>query len=316
MDALPFIMPAFTRLNWVSESVRQSWEGKLDSVVKALRRIEWLTAASELRKCVVVTCSAEEYVAQAHEWMEKGLFSFPFHIEQNGQRDRNFFEQASSSANLRSPLLHVVVGKAHYIARFREALLADDHQDVGEMLGHPKCCQEAARRIWVEKGGIGSITWYAALNTLDAKPKNTTIEIQGSCYSNFLWRCLGIHTVSHFPCKFDCAATIDITKMSFKIGREFGYKEEIDLLEEVLRWPVEWSALHGIAEIKTPVLRVTTATDATAKKYVVQLRGERYPIEGASALSFPYRVPERLKVTDSHAFHTGMINPIIPLSAT
>ena len=31
---------------------------------------------------------------------------------------------------------------------------------------------------------------------------------------------------------------------------------------EILSWPVEWSVLHGIAEIKTPIFRVISRSDA------------------------------------------------------
>jgi hypothetical protein len=34
-----------------------------------------------------------------------------------------------------------------------------------------------------------------------------------------------------------------------------GYRAEMDSLRDVFSWPVEWSALHGIAELKTPVIK-------------------------------------------------------------
>ncbi|MEL6431772.1 MAG: hypothetical protein AAFR54_21555, partial [Planctomycetota bacterium] len=66
---------------------------------------------------------------------------------------------------------------------------------------------------------------------------------------------------------------------------------------------------HGIAEIKSPVLKISTRTDATAHKHVVQLDGERFPEEGAQGLSFAYRDPGRLKVTESRSFHKGLAAP-------
>ena len=67
----------------------------------------------------------------------------------------------------------------------------------------------------------------------------------------------------------------------------------MNLLVELLSWPVEWSGLHGIAEVKSPVLEVCTRTDATAAKYVVCWMGDRIPEEGASGLKFPYKIPAR-----------------------
>ena len=71
------------------------------------------------------------------------------------------------------------------------------------------------------------------------------------------------------------------------LGRELGFGAEIEWLGEILGWPLEWSALHGIAEIKTPVLRASARTDATPRKYVVRWEGESYPEGGASGLRFP-----------------------------
>jgi hypothetical protein len=62
----------------------------------------------------------------------------------------------------------------------------------------------------------------------------------------------------------------------------------MDWLDEVLAWPVEWSALHGIAEIRTPIAKVAMQTDATASKYTIQYPGRGYPREGARGLVFPY----------------------------
>jgi hypothetical protein len=57
---------------------------------------------------------------------------------------------------------------------------------------------------------------------------------------------------------------------------------------ELLDWPVEWSALHGIAEIRTPVVKIATRTDPTPERYVVRWMGKSFPADGARGLMFPY----------------------------
>jgi SAM-dependent methyltransferase len=81
-------------------------------------------------------------------------------------------------------------------------------------------------------------------------------------------------------------------------------------IEEILSWPVEWTALHGIAEIKTPVLKVVTRTDATAERYVVRRPGASWPREGSTGVRFPFQTPERALVSDSAGFHRGLEHPI------
>jgi SAM-dependent methyltransferase len=76
----------------------------------------------------------------------------------------------------------------------------------------------------------------------------------------------------------------------------------MDWALEMLSWPMEWSSLHGIAEIKTPVFKISTSTDPLASKAVVRREGDRYPEEGATGLAFPFRQPDSRAVTDSRSF--------------
>jgi SAM-dependent methyltransferase len=75
------------------------------------------------------------------------------------------------------------------------------------------------------------------------------------------------------------------------VGVRAGFGDEMAWVGEILSWPVEWSALHGIAEIRLPILKISARTDATGRRYVVRRPGTSYPDEGASGLRFPYRAP-------------------------
>jgi hypothetical protein len=70
---------------------------------------------------------------------------------------------------------------------------------------------------------------------------------------------------------------------------------------------MEWSALHGIAEVRTPVFKLATDTDASAATYVVRHHGGGYPEHGATGLVFPYRRPDRLVVSESRGFQEGLV---------
>jgi hypothetical protein len=82
-----------------------------------------------------------------------------------------------------------------------------------------------------------------------------------------------------------------LAKKLIDIGRAAEYVDEMDWLPEILSWPIEWSALHRIAEIKTPVLKASARTDATPCRYTVRRQGDNYPLEGIRGLNFPYRLP-------------------------
>jgi hypothetical protein len=68
----------------------------------------------------------------------------------------------------------------------------------------------------------------------------------------------------------------------------------------------EWSALHGIAEIKTPVLKASTRTDATPCNYTLRRQRDNYPLEGVRRLSSPYRLPPQRILNGSRELQRGL----------
>lgn len=64
--------------------------------------------------------------------------------------------------------------------------------------------------------------------------------------------------------------------------------EKWNQLMEILSWPVEWNSLHGIAQIITPVCKITTASDALSEKRTVRLANKIIPEEAGSGIGFPF----------------------------
>jgi hypothetical protein len=291
MHRLDFSMPEFTRLSWVSDRAREVWEPRLRRTTKAWLEIEWLSVAAELRPCGHTLASPEGSLAEGGKWALRGLSALP--VELLGTSDSS----ASRAGPPRPPAgpldCRLVIGTPRRVAEFKNAWDASDQEAIGKLLGYPPCCHQFFRNVWVEQGLVDT-TWPMALATANRPHESTRIEIKGPPQTNILWRWMGIRAVPHLPCRPDCAPSTALGEKMIEVGREAGYATEMDWLLEILSWPVEWSALHGIAEIKTPVLKVTTCTDATARKYEVRREGSAYPIEGAQGLSFPYRVPHTM----------------------
>ena len=103
-----------------------------------------------------------------------------------------------------------------------------------------------------------------------------------------LWRWLGVRAVPHLPCSIQCVRTRTLANAFSQALDEAGNANEARLIREILSWPVEWSALHGIAEVKTPILKFCVNTDSTASKFIVRYSGIGYPLSGASGTGFPY----------------------------
>ena len=215
-----------------------------------------------------------------------------------------------------------LLARAEQLDALCDAIDACDHDAVGALLGYPPCCRSSFVRFCGEEG-LTDLTWPAALHSAavpaaarrpaqQAAPEQVETHIRavgGVTDANLLWSRLGVRSVSHIPCSFDCDPTRTLGTAMRNLMRELGFVEESRWLEAILEWPVEWSALHGIAETKTPILKIASQTHATANKYVVRRAGSGYPEEGARGVRFPYR-RGRARLTGSAAFERGLTHAL------
>ncbi len=292
MQRLDFTLPEFARRAWVGDRAREVWEPRLERITKAWWQIEWRSVAAGLRPCAVIVANPQEFVEQSGHWLRAGLHALP--VEWHSAQP---------------VILRIAVGKPPDVAAFHQAFESGDHRAMARLLGHPACCAESCLNVWQEQS-LEDTTWPAATATAAMSHGAATVELAGPPQANILWRWMGIRAVPHLPCRFDCSPTVDLGKRFIQLGRDAGFDDEMNWLLQILSWPVEWSALHGIAEIKTPVLKVSTRTDATATRYIVRRRGAAYPKEGAQGLKFPFRPPPQPLLTLTPGFERGLGNPI------
>jgi hypothetical protein len=319
-DALPtwelprlnFRMPDFTRCSWVSDRARSVWEPRAGKIVAALLEAEWRSVASDLRACCLQMVLPDKYPGLVATLGENGL-------EIEILRRIGIGKQYSAS--LREPApgeaagYWSVIGHRAAIEEFRLAYERNDSMEMGRLLGYPECCARFFDEVWTRREYTDT-TWPMAHGTRSKRQSApNVIEIGEDARCNILLRWLGPRPVFHLPCRFDCDATRDRAGALAALCRETGRVEELRWLDQMLRWPVEWSALHGIAEIKTPVVKVVARTDATPGKYVVRYLGSVVPDEGAHGLSFPFQTPKSLRISGSKQYQEGLNNPIVVLDA-
>jgi hypothetical protein len=286
MERLDFILPDFVRVSWVSDRAKAVWQPRFRLIAEAWAEIEWLSVVAGIRSCCLLEVTPEQLPHKARTWIKHGLVGLPLEIQ--GQSNYPY-----ASTPVRPRLMEpfnflTVVAPPEKILAFQQSFDSGADSTVGQLLGFPDCCNQFFQKTWVEEKFIDT-TWSMALNTqTDSENNETSREIKNALEANILWRWMGIRAVPHLPCSFDCQLTISFAKILLTIGRDAGYNSEVEWLLEILDWSVEWSALHGIAEIKTPILKFSTRTDATSEKYVLRLKSKSFPEEGAQGLHFPY----------------------------
>jgi hypothetical protein len=299
---LGFVLPEFTRWSWVSETARSTWEPRIERIKQAWLSLEWLSVANDVRDCALIWLPPDTLSTFTPQWEFASLSAIQLQID-----NAHFGGNVAQSDASPTGLICIAVGDLTKLTQLREAWIASDHDTIGALLGYPACCRAFFRDVWADKRCIDT-TWQMAENTTPAHaPDRIRIELPDTTapVANILWRWLGVRAVPHLPCRFNCDASISLGTRFLEIARANGYAEEADWIAEILSWPVEWSALHGIAEIKTPLLKISTRTDATWGKSTVKWVGTSYPEEGASGLNFPYRMPKKPKLTSSRPYRRG-----------
>jgi SAM-dependent methyltransferase len=306
-DRLDFTLPDFTRVSWTSDPARDTWEPRRQRIGGAWAEVEWRSVAARVRRCNLTRFQPDELPDRSAAYGEHGLSVMALGLE--GASELSYSSTPKSYEPGKPFVVCAAVGRLEDLVEFSDAWRSSDHDAMGALLGYPACCRDFFRRFWVDDACVDT-TWAMARNTVVPANGERSLEVTGPTTANILMRWWGVRAVPHLPCAFDCSATAEFASELLRVGVESGYSDEMDWIEEILSWPVQWSALHGIAEIKTPLLKIVTRTDATASRHIVRRPGAGFPVEGATGLSFPYQVPERSLVSDSAGFHRGLEHPI------
>jgi hypothetical protein len=226
---------------------------------------------------------SDDYAGCFDECKQHGLRVVPLRVEEKAGVGGKYFVQA-------------VVGGRRDTESFKAAWIRHDHNELGKFLGYPACCREFFQRWFAQREfaeqNLNDPSWLIARNTAGSFIENACVVVSAHPLANIFLRYAGVRAIPHLPCRFDCPASLDLAARMLELYPSMDYSQEAEWLQEMLDWPMEWSALHGIAEVRTPVLKLVATTDATAEKCTVRWMGNNYPADAARGLGFPYRTSE------------------------
>jgi Methyltransferase domain len=289
---LAFRMPQFARLAWVTPGAKDVWEPRLVRIAAAWEHCEFESVGAATRRCGMRLLADDEILSVTASFADRGIIVSPIYADRRRAR------------------VACVAGRANDVAQFVTAWRRGDNDAIGQLLGYPECCRACFSNIYGrEKWQDPTVSIALGVaRSVDA----TSFEVVGSPACNVFLRAVGVRAVPHLPCHFSCDASTELAARFADLARQLGHEEEIRWTIDILSWPLEWSALHGIAEVKTPVFKLTTHTDATAERYVVRWTTPdgQYPPEGASGRVFPYRPPTRPPIPASLGFRRGLAEKI------
>jgi hypothetical protein len=286
-DRLDFRLPPFLRLAWATAAARDRWSEPLDRLVEEVRTSEWLSVAAGVRSAAIIVVPRTQTPALVGEWSGRGLKSYIISRE-----DATRVHALNGKTPNLSPSHDVhLVTRRERMEKLSAKWRSPDRTEMAEWLGYPPCCAAFWKTVVVERRYLDT-TWAMVEGHIREEKGARIAEIAGAAV-NPLLTALGLRATPHRPCGFNCEATQRLATVYSGLRAEAAPQSNPEMLAEVLAWPVEWSSLHGIIEVRLPILKLCYDGDATAATYKVQLIGGALPEHAAQGLGFPHRLPQR-----------------------
>lgn len=286
---LPFLLPDFTRVQWVSQRAKDVWLPRITRISQAWDNIERWSVIDGCRASALQVVAPENLSSLTVFLSQHGCIALP--LSQQGAGSQYSSTTPAMNGGKWAYRIAVIPSEPDVARAWTEAWQNSDDLKIGGLLGFPQCCQQFFKSVWVD-GKCVDTTWHQAAHESIIHPD--LLVMKAPAATNLLWRWLGVRMVPHLPCSHRCQETVALAESMKHCAEKRGFVEEWSWIEEILSWPVRWSALHGIALIETPILTISTRTDATAETISVNREGTDYPAEGASGTRFPYRVSETI----------------------
>jgi hypothetical protein len=284
MQRLNYRREEFTRHSWTNDEAKAVWEPRIRKVCASLAELEWRSILEGVRACALTSVAPDELESFGSMLATHGLTVAPL----NKVAVTDVYANLLKTPREGEPFHYwCAIGRISDVQLFESAYSSRDDGVIGRLLGYPPCCIDFFNQVWVDEGFIDT-TWPMAQNTANKRiisPTHLEIEHVSSCSQLLRW--LGLRVAIHLPCSFDCQPTVELAEKLTEVARSAGFHQEMDWLEEMLSWPIEWTALNGLAEITTPVGTISTVTDATAETYRVSYRGAGHAKASGRTVSFP-----------------------------
>lgn len=288
-ERLPFQMPEFLRTVWVSEAARAYWEPKIQAVSLVWGQIERATVLHGLRPGTLQSITPENLPDMQRWCVSKSLLMLIVGMEGT----QGAYGNAAVPYQPGQPFTYRV-----YMGADPEAFFTTRHDNfaVGKALGFPPCCTQFFDEWWRARG------WRdLAYPALCGEEGDVLFELfRRAPHANLLLRHLGVRPVFHLPCSFACEATQRLGYEIAALMRTLGYEREEGWAHTLLSMPMEWSSLHGVAMVVTPLFKLVYDSDPLPSKVTLRLRSPVYPQHGATSSTFPFTMEKPLRVVKRH----------------
>ena len=268
----------FVRINWVSDRAKSIWEPIVKEISQFFPLLERESVKHGIRNATIQTISRDEIDTVSAGWVKHNIYVIPLEKVQ----ESDIYQSSGKALDVDKPWnWKAAIGKFEEVRELVYAYRNQDNKTIGQILGYPDCCIDFFEEVWVKQ---------ALLDTSLPMARGRSQVEDWDINCNILLRWLGIRIVSHLPCSFTCEQTGLLGRQMYDLAIDIGRRTTADYLKEMLSWPIEWTGLHGIALVTTPIFRITVRTDMFDSRQEVQLLSEHYPEETEFGLKFPFKI--------------------------
>jgi uncharacterized protein len=275
---LDFALPTFHRIAWASRGAREVWTAPLQLAAAATTERAVAAAAAGVLPAALVVVPPYQAPGLLLRFLRAG-------------RSARVLGECAPAAVAGSTVhtraagdLWCIVGESARVAAVHDAWERDDGRGVLAMLERPDCCNAAA----LSHDPLRAPAWASVAGAAGEAPSG-----------NYLLHRLGIAPTPHLPCGPACAESLRIASAL----------NDDAALTAILRWPMHWSALHGIAEVLTPVFRLVHDVLATAERAEVRIGSlADAPPETPTGVTFPFRPSSIVPIERRRGFQRGLVN--------
>jgi len=273
---------SFTQTIWVSDAAKQAWQKNINEINRMVDLLEVESVVAGHRRCAWRTMSRNEFPEFTKNIAAKGIMVYP--VQFVGTWEGFIHHTPPGDTHVYC----IISRNIEDAKKFKAAYDRGDHAGQGEMLGFPKCCCDAFARnwaagyfdpIWQAAINTPGLKWQGELNVPNGRSPEEVADVAAHPFSNPVLRYIGLRYGFHIPCSFQCAETISEMEKRHLLAVEYD-AELATLLLALLKMPMTWDVLHGIANITTPLFRVITNSIPTAEKYTVHIAGDYIPPHG------------------------------------
>ena len=284
----------FVRTTWVDTAARNRWQPRLEHLRQEVQRVESASVAAGFRPAALIQVEPQRLPEAMREFARQDLTFIPQTLQNTDPA--GYAAAVREGFDMNRPWCY----RGLVTRSDSPQEMPDSDAELGALLGYPPCCIGFFGETWVRDRHLDT-TWPQAMRSgVEAEDRILNIR-EWDSGTNVVWRWLGLRMVPHLPCSFTCKASAE-SALSFKSLMD---PEGRETMEEMLSWPLEWSVLHGIAEVKTPILRFVATSDFALDKHVVRLHSAAIPPEMPTGIEFPYLRRIGLALTESQAYRSA-----------